>query len=398
MADNINDLLALLNTSDVALRYNSVVESDISQNGGTVCYSYNNIIIASEISEELYNQLKINPYIDYIEDLPLKKYGEIDSNLIGQLDIDTISSYSSGTDSISNGSIILNTGITYTGLTTGIDGLSGRTKKTVLQNLQNNVASGVVSSGIAPIITNDVLSISAFTNSWFNYQLYANGTAPLFFEVIKPTNYDGTLSIQNDSILSGMTNYGGIYNIIINVRNNYGSYTKNLTLNILDPIKITNTNLQVYGKVGSQFNYAIESTGNPPKIFNVTGLPPELTLTNNMISGIFISESTSILNITVSGTTSSDTKEVIVTSGSAPIITSSGVASCIQYSGFTYTITSIPSGITYNIIGILPERLQFSIDTISGVPIYDGSYDLKIKATNPFGTTLKNLTIAVYSI
>lgn len=89
-ATNINELIDLLNISDTILRYNSSIEYDINKNGGTVIYSYNNIIIASEISEELYNELQKNPYIDYIESLPLKKYGEVDISLIDQFDTSKI--------------------------------------------------------------------------------------------------------------------------------------------------------------------------------------------------------------------------------------------------------------------------------------------------------------------
>jgi len=398
---NIDELIQLINASESILRYNSDIRNEINQNGGTVLYSYNNIIIASEISEELYNQLQISPNIDYIEDLPLKKYGEVDLNLIDQLDISTLSTYNinGGTDGILNGSIIVNTGITYTGTTSGIDGLSGKSRKTNFQNIQNNISSGVTLTSTPPVITNEILSISALTNSWFNYELLASGTAPLTFEIIKPNNYQGNLFIKNGTTLSGMTSDEGIYNIVLKVSNNYGSYSTNLTLNILNPIKITNTNLEVYSKIGTLFSYTIESTGTPPKTYSVTGLPAELTLINNVISGVFLSAVTYNLTITVSNAASSDSKILKIESGEVPVITSLGQASCYQYYNFTYTVTSSPvSGVTYNIIGILPEGLQFGVDTISGIPIYDGVYYLKIKATSPYGTSTKDLTITTYSI
>jgi len=87
---NLDDLIKLLNASDTILRYNSSIEDSINKNGGTVIYSYNNVIIASEISEPLYITLKNNPYIEYIESLPLKKYGDVDTGLIDQLDISKV--------------------------------------------------------------------------------------------------------------------------------------------------------------------------------------------------------------------------------------------------------------------------------------------------------------------
>jgi hypothetical protein len=87
---SIDELIKSLNISTNILRYNSEVETSVKQNGGTVLYSYNNIIIASEISESFYNELQKNPYIDYIESLPLKKYGDVNTDLINQLDVSKI--------------------------------------------------------------------------------------------------------------------------------------------------------------------------------------------------------------------------------------------------------------------------------------------------------------------
>lgn len=87
---DIDKMLELLNISEHLLRFNAEVENEIVDNGGTIIYSYNNIIIASEISEEYYNELQKNQYIDYIESLPLKKYGEVNIDLINQLDVSNL--------------------------------------------------------------------------------------------------------------------------------------------------------------------------------------------------------------------------------------------------------------------------------------------------------------------
>ena len=46
---SINDLITLLNVSDTILRYNSDIEKSIRAHGGTVLYSYNNIIIGQKL-------------------------------------------------------------------------------------------------------------------------------------------------------------------------------------------------------------------------------------------------------------------------------------------------------------------------------------------------------------
>jgi len=60
--------------STIVLTYNQEIERDIKMAGGTVLYSNNNIIIGSEISEEVYRNLLKNPYVDSMYILPLKKY------------------------------------------------------------------------------------------------------------------------------------------------------------------------------------------------------------------------------------------------------------------------------------------------------------------------------------
>lgn len=389
---NVDELLSILNTSESILRYNSQIEEDISQNGGTVLYSYNNIIIASEINDALFTELQKNTYIEYIKDLPLKKYGDIDYSLINQLDISKIDISGITTETINNKTIETITNIDIN-TDPNIDGVSGKSKKSLLKNKINDSINNS-SSEVPPTITNTGLTLSVMTNEWFTYPILVDGTLPFKYE-FSSNNFNGELTLNNN-ILSGKTNNSGIYNIIIKVKNNYGYDQKILTLTVQDAVKITNSNFNVYNKIGTYFTYPIETSGDSPKIYSVLNLPTELTLTDNVISGVFTSIGTYDMTLIVSGTTTSDSKQLIVNAGNIPIIDSPSEIYCQQYSGFTYTIT--PSGITYNIIGILPEGLKFSVDTISGTPVYTGITNLKMKATNPYGTTLKDLKITIYKI
>ena len=58
----------------IVLTYNNEVATLIRQNSGTVIYSKEDIIIASEISDSLYNSLLKSPYVQAITVLPLKRY------------------------------------------------------------------------------------------------------------------------------------------------------------------------------------------------------------------------------------------------------------------------------------------------------------------------------------
>jgi hypothetical protein len=87
---NIEKILETINISSDILSYNASIIDSIQQNSGIVIYSYNNIIIASNISDELLNELQKNPNIEYIQNLPLQKYGSVDYSLINQLDIQNL--------------------------------------------------------------------------------------------------------------------------------------------------------------------------------------------------------------------------------------------------------------------------------------------------------------------
>ena len=385
---NIDDLLSMLELSETILNYNSEIKTEILSNGGNVIYSYNNIILASEITEELYAELKKSSYIQYIEDVPLKRYGDIDPDLIDQLDISKLN------------------GVTSTDITTNGNG-NGNGNGNVYGDVDDEIIKTIVdgdtvitSYGIPPTITNVDFSLSALTNEWFIFPISANGTLQLQYDYTKPTNYSGDLMITNNS-LSGKTSEFGIYNIDFKVSNDYGFDSKKLILSIYDPVKITNQNLVVNNKIGSYFTYTIESTGSNI-IYDVNNIPSGITLTDNILGGTFITGGTYIMNMNITGTTGYDSKQLTVNVGVPPIITSSGQINCEQYSNLTYYITPSVSDTTYSIIGVLPNGLQLTksgiIYSITGTPIEFGIFNVDIKAKNLNGETKKNLTIIISEI
>lgn len=406
--NNIDDLIQTLNISNNILRYNSEVETSVKQNGGTVLYSYNNIIIASEISESFYNELQKNPYIEYIDSLPLKKYGDVNTDLINQIDVSKIfigdSIDSSGVisqtdDEMPEIIINSNTGVTtnVTTLSVGVDGVSGKSRPPRIRPTVGVTGSTYSSVGIPPTITNQTLILTTQTKTQFNYVITASGTGPITFELVKPSNFNGSLNLTNNGTITGLSNNLGFYNIDIIAKNIYGIATQKLGIIVIEPVEITNTNFNVYNKFGTNFSYTIESSGTLPKTYSVSVLPSGITLTGNILSGTFISEGTYSMILIVSGTTSSDSKNLSVVVGSAPIITSSGEISINAYSASTYTITSSPSvDVIYNITGILPRGLRFSTNIITGTPMTSGIFTVTLKATNNFGENTKKLKITIY--
>jgi hypothetical protein len=372
--NNINELLQLLNVSETLMRFNAAIEKEVKQHGGSVLYSYNNIIIASEISDALYVELNKNPFIEYIEEIPLKKYGEVDYSLIGQLDASKLLLGSTGS----------------TNVTIGTDSSSG-----------NSGTLGV--SEYAPVISNTTLSISALTSSTFTYKITTTGTTPIKYTIQNYDNFNGSLTISGDTI-SGIGQQSGYYNIIIKAQNNVGSDTQALTILIADEIKIT-SKLTDSIKLGTPYIYTIESTGISPKYYSTSSLPLGLILNENIISGTPTSIGVINIQLYVTGstdalTTGYDSKKLILTVGDRPIITSDGSATGLIGEDFSYIITSTPSGVTYSVEqtpGSLPAGVTFSGTAISGIPTEDGNFIVTLKAISAFGESSKKLSIRIRS-
>jgi len=58
------------------LTYSNEIKDQIVRSGGTIVFMRDNIIMASEISEAQYVELSNSPYIDKVDILSLKRYGD----------------------------------------------------------------------------------------------------------------------------------------------------------------------------------------------------------------------------------------------------------------------------------------------------------------------------------
>jgi len=82
--------------------FNTEISNLIKNEGGGVVYQSGNIIVASEISEELYRELLKNSYIDSLEVLPLKRYS---NNQTSDIPTVTIQNTTVDFDDLSNENI-----------------------------------------------------------------------------------------------------------------------------------------------------------------------------------------------------------------------------------------------------------------------------------------------------
>lgn len=263
--------------------------------------------------------------------------------------------------------------------------------------MSNNTTGKATGNGgynISPVIINDILTLSAITNESFNYNINIEGSTPINIEIYKPSNYNGTLKLYSN-IINGECYQPGLYNISIKVINKYGFDVKNLVLNIHEPIKITNTNLEIYSKINSKFSYVINSSGLSSKNYYISALPG-IYLDGNIIKGIFTSVGIYTITLTVSNGVETDIKNLIINVGTSPIITSESTKYSQINENFNYQIESTGSDIKYKVIGVLPKGLVFKETLIYGVPTEICKKEVELKAINAYGESTKILTITIY--
>ena len=81
------------------LSYVNDIKDQILTSGGIV-FMKDNIIVASEISEAEYRELLNNPFVDKLDVLPLKRFGDVGANFIQSTSGTSGLSGTSGTSSV----------------------------------------------------------------------------------------------------------------------------------------------------------------------------------------------------------------------------------------------------------------------------------------------------------
>jgi len=374
--NNIDTLIQQLNVSDDIMRFNTSVENDIVRNSGKIIYSYNNMIIASDISDEYYTELAKNPLIETLYIVPLKRYGDIDNKLIGQIDITKLE-------------------------------LSGKTGVTEPGGNKTDPIPSPV--GTAPIITSDLLK-TTYADSGFSYKIVVSGSTPIRYEAEWMSSsvgftHDKITLVGN--VLTSKVQDNGTFNIILKATNNFGTDQKLLAVKVIgkEEIPKITSELIAYATINTVFTYQILQTGyTVTTTYNSYGYPSGLVINNStgLISGTTTSQGVYRFPIIIQNMYGTDTKTLelrVSNSGStasAPVITSLSEKSGIEGTFFNYDIIASGSTpITYSITGNLPEGISLKGSVISGTPVAPVISNVKIYATNFKGTSYKNLKITI---
>lgn len=287
---------------------------------------------------------------------------------------------------------------------------------TASASLSLNIAQAI--SGI-PVITS-VKSLTGTEDSQLSYQITATGN---------PTSYSSTtlpsgLTLNSTSgLIGGTPTVSGNYTIKISATNNVGIGETWLSISLASKLIINPNNFPTLTSsdtltayLGVPFTYQITTYNNLATSFDVTHLPPGLSLnsTTGVISGTPTSDgyginsdtNTRVITVTLDGidpiygTSRRTTTSLTITIIYLPVITSTltRLITNTNSNNISYQVTASNEPTSFSATG-LPAGLSFNTSTglITGTLSSQGTYGgIALGATNTMGVgATKTLTITV---
>ena len=278
----------------------------------------------------------------------------------------------------------------------------------MLINATNGNGSGtatlmisVASAGVAPIITNNPLTVGATAGLPFNYSITASGSPTSYSAIPLP----GGLSIVPvTGAITGTPTTAGSTSVLIGATNSNGTGVSTLTITVAAagaaPIVINNTST-IAATVGAPFGFTIAASGTPTS-YSATGLPPGVTVNalTGVISGTPVIAGTWIVALSATNSTGTGTSAHTITVAPitvAPVITSPSSApgtAGVPFSTYliaatglptTYTATGLPAGLTLNAL----------TGAINGTPTTSGTSIVTLTATNSAGSSSASLVLTI---
>ena len=262
------------------------------------------------------------------------------------------------------------------------------------------VTSTPAAQGVPIITSGTTASVTAFTPTASIYQITASNSPESF----NATGLPSGLSIDPATgIISGTATEPGTYSVGLAATNPQGTGGAILTLTVnKNPGAPTiSSALTASGAVGTPFTYQIVAD-NSPTSYSSGPLPSGLTLdtSSGLISGTPTTGGSPSVAITASNALGSDTKTLVITLVSPPVITSPTSGSLYATNNFGYTITADFSPTSFGASN-LPSG--WSVTSTNGAitngttPLTTGAISFGISASNTNGTGTATYTLKVFN-
>jgi hypothetical protein len=217
----------------------------------------------------------------------------------------------------------------------------------------------------------------------FSYQITANNSPNRYFASSLPSglHFDGTFGV-----ISGTPSTAGTYSVVIQARNNYGSVSETIFININEGA-ITSAGSAI-GVVSVPFTYQV-TANNIPNRYSASGLPPGLRFdsTFGVISGTPITSGSFQVHLEARNNYGSAFGEVFITIQDVAIITGtvSAPALKIARSGNDFLVSwpAASSGFVLEEAGLAQNTWSNSSATI-GIAASENVVSVPLKNTAKF--------------
>jgi PKD repeat protein len=260
--------------------------------------------------------------------------------------------------------------------------------------MPSGVSTGTITPGSIATNAGKTISENLVGNTWtiivFGVNQNTIGSGTLLTAQLRLSNSatPGTLTVPITGAIYSDPNGTGIA---------AGSNTSG-TITVLPATPAITSAATATGTVGVAFSYQITAS-NSPTSYNATGLPAGLSVntTSGLISGTPTTAGTSSVTLSATNTGGTGTRTLTLTvNPPAPVITSTGSATGIVGTAFTYQIVATNSPTSFNATG-LPAGLSINTTNglISGTPTTAGTSTVTLSATNAGGTGTRTLTLTV---
>ncbi len=229
------------------------------------------------------------------------------------------------------------------------------------------------------------------------FQAAANGTAPLSYQwQFAGTNIVGATNPVL-TLASVTENNAGTYTVV--VTNIIGTaVSQPAVLTVVSQLPLITSPLTAAGKQGVPLTYTITGQHNPIS-FMASGLPAGLGVnpTNGLIQGTPLASGVfGVILTTANLCAFAQTNLVMSITSSVPVITSARTAVGTEQTAFNYGIRATGSPTSYGALN-LPQEL--SVDpasgNISGYPLFAGTYNVTLSASNVWGVGTTNLLLTI---
>jgi len=227
----------------------------------------------------------------------------------------------------------------------------------------------ILTVGAPPVITSPLTANGTMGTQFPTYTLTATGSGPISYLAVNLP--EGLTFNANNNTINGVPTHADITDVTITATNSFGSDVETLIVTIvagIQPPEITSP-LTDAVEINQPYSYEITADGTDPITFNATALPPGLTRTGEIISGI--PTATGIFNIPITATNGagSDQKTLVLT------ILAAGSTTDTDGDGIMDNIDEYPTDPTRAFNSYYPNQVDFGTFAFEDLwPAY-GDYD-----------------------